>query len=480
MIIKTKFEGYAKDGTRLYPFDKGSSAPPAPDPTQVSAAQTQSNLDTSRANARINRVNQFTPYGNLTYTQKQPGTFDQAGYDAAMQAYNASRQGTPASTTSGMAGYGAEGGEYSATTPGTTGQQGQAPTREQFMSPGSDEWEARITLTPEQQALLDQDNRIKSQLGAAAESGIARVTNAMGQPFDTSQMAAFREVPQGGGAPTPGGAESYNPAAANYTRNIQGGNIQTRLPNSDYGAQRTSVEEAILSRVNPQLQRDRQMLDQRLANQGIMPGSEAYNTAIDEANRAAVDARYQAVLAGGQEQSRLAGLDLQAGQFANQAQQQGFAQGATNAALNNSVNDTQFNQGLSAINQRNQANQQNYAQGLASNNQNFQQQLAASQMTAQQRQQQMQEQAYLRSLPLNELNALRSGAQVQNPNFSPTPQTNVAGTNVSGDIWNSYNANVANSNAQQAGNNAFMSGLFGLGSAALGAPADGFLSELFG
>jgi len=58
MIIKTKFEGYAKDGTRLYPFDKGSSAPPAPDPREVSSAQTQSNLETARANARINRPGQ--------------------------------------------------------------------------------------------------------------------------------------------------------------------------------------------------------------------------------------------------------------------------------------------------------------------------------------------------------------------------------------------------------------------------------------
>jgi len=462
-------------------FDKGSSAPPAPDPREVSSAQTQSNLETARANARINRVNQFTPYGNLTYTQRQTPTFDQAGYDRALADFNnrqtqgGGQRGNPIygqGEESGLV-VGYEGGNQ------PSGPTGTAPTREQFTTPGSDEWEARITLSPEQQSLLDQDNRIKSQLGAAAESGLARVTNAMGQPFDTSQMSAYRAVPQGGGAPVGGGAESYNPAAANYTRNVQGGNIQTRLPNSDYGSQRSSVEEALLSRVNPQLQRDRQMLDQRLANQGIMPGSEAYNTAIDEANRAAVDARYQAVLAGGQEQSRLAGLDLQAGQFANQAQQQGFAQGATNAALNNNVNDTQFTQGLQATNQRNQANQQNYAQGLASNNQNFQQQLAASQMTAAQRQQQMQEQAYLRSLPLNELNALRSGAQVQNPNFSPTPQTNVAGTNVSGDIWNAYNANVNNANAQQAGNNAFMSGLFSLGSAALGAPSGGFLSGLF-
>lgn len=467
MIIKTKFEGYTRDGVRLYPFKDAPSAPPAPNPADVSAAQTQSNIDTARKNAEINRVNQYTPYGNLTYNRVGGnGTFDQAGFDRAMQEFNARQnQGGRGNPIYGQ-------GEEVGTITGydgqnTAGPTGTAPTREQFTTPGSDQWEARVTLTPEQQALLDSDNRIKAQLGSAAESGIARVTDAMGRPFDTSRLSAYRDVPQGGGAPQAGGAQAYNPQQMDYTSNVQGGAIQTRLPNSDYANQRTAVEDAIFSRVNPQLQRDRQMLDQRLANQGIMPGSEAYNNAIDEANRAAVDARYQAVLAGGQEQSRLAGLDLQAGQFANQAQQQGFGQNATNAALRNNVNQTLFNQGLQTTQQNNQANQQNYAQGLASNQQNFQQQLAASQMTAQQRQQQLQEQAYLRSLPLNELNALRTGSQVVNPSFSATPQTNVAGTNVSGDIWNAYNAQQNNASNQTAANNSLMNGLFSLGSAFL-------------
>ena len=34
-------------------FDKGSSAPPAPDPNTVSAAQTKSNIDTARLNSQI-------------------------------------------------------------------------------------------------------------------------------------------------------------------------------------------------------------------------------------------------------------------------------------------------------------------------------------------------------------------------------------------------------------------------------------------
>ena len=71
---------------------------------------------------------------------------------------------------------------------------------------------------------------------------------------------------------------------------------------------RKSVEDALYSRLNPQFDRDRGALESRLAAQGIEPGSEQYKQGMDELNRSNTDARYQATLAGGQEQSRLEGL----------------------------------------------------------------------------------------------------------------------------------------------------------------------------
>jgi|SRR6478752_652830 len=47
-------------------MSKGS-APKAPDPVVTAAAQTQSNKDTATANAGLNRIDQFTPYGSSTY-----------------------------------------------------------------------------------------------------------------------------------------------------------------------------------------------------------------------------------------------------------------------------------------------------------------------------------------------------------------------------------------------------------------------------
>ena len=80
----------------------------------------------------------------------------------------------------------------------------------------------------------------------------------------------------------------------------------------------------------------------------------------------------------------------------------------------------------------------------------------------------LQEQAYLRNEPLNTLNAVRSGAQVQGPTFvNPAMQANTAGPDILGATQMGYNANLAASNAQNAANNQMTQGLFSLGGAAL-------------
>jgi hypothetical protein len=53
------------------------SPPPAPDPTVTAAAQTASNIQTAQTQAALNRVNQTTPYGNVTYSQPDPNNPNQ-------------------------------------------------------------------------------------------------------------------------------------------------------------------------------------------------------------------------------------------------------------------------------------------------------------------------------------------------------------------------------------------------------------------
>lgn len=84
------------------------------------------------------------------------------------------------------------------------------------------------------------------------------------------------------------------------------------------------------------------------------------------------------------------------------------------------------------------------------------------------RQSALQEQAYLRNEPLNTLNAVRSGAQVQGPTFvNSAQQANTAGADILGATQMGYNANLSASNAQNAANNQMTQGLFSLGGAAL-------------
>jgi hypothetical protein len=74
------------------------------------------------------------------------------------------------------------------------------------------------------------------------------------------------------------------------------------------------------------------------------------------------------------------------------------------------------------------------------------------------------------NLPLNTLNALRTGAQAQNPTFVNTPQqATTAGADILGASQMGFNAQQGQYNAQQAQNAGMLSGLMGLGGSLGGA-----------
>lgn len=87
------------------------------------------------------------------------------------------------------------------------------------------------------------------------------------------------------------------------------------------------------------------------------------------------------------------------------------------------------------------------------------------------RQQAIDEMLKQRSVPINELAAMLSGSQVQNPSFVGTPQTQVGQTPVADSAYASYNGQVNNYNQQLAQQNAQTQGLYSLlGTAATIAP----------
>jgi hypothetical protein len=351
--------------------------PTPPNPYQTAAAQTGTNVSTGVANAFLNNVNQVNPQGSLNYDVT---------------------------------------GNYGWTDP-STGQTYQIPRFTATQQP-----------TQAQRDIMDNNQASQFNLSQTGRDQSYNIRNLLNTPFNPT-----------GSAPAGGNANAITNAPGAKTSFEGGGPIRMSLKGADdYGADRSRVEEALYARLNPQLAKERGNIEQRLADQGIRYGSQAYASAMDDYNRQANDARLGVTAQGGEEQQRLFNMGLGAGSFANAAQNQQFGQNAQQAGF--------YNQGI--------------AQQLAQAQSGFNAQNAA-------RNQYMQEQYQQRNQPMNEIAALLSGSQVQNPNWLNTPSSQIATTDIGGLInqnfaQQSQNYQSANQNWQST-----MGGLLGLGAGAL-------------
>lgn len=490
--------------------------PPAPDYNAIAKTQGVENRDTALFNANVNRVNQYTPDGSVTWSRGTP---------TAPAAGTAAPATVPAADTTPAAGanpypsvtYGREGNYDSGlanpnpTAPVNLATQTPATQTSQVPYDDGSGWNQTVTYSPENQRLYDLQQQAKLSYGNTALSALDRASSVMGTPLDTSGIPATN---YGGGARLSDGmdqglmynyinkdlkqAEAGTAAGGSATA---GGNIASTfsqsgvraLPGNIDDTSRRRVEEALLSRIDPSLQRDEEMLRNRLLNSGIEVGTNAYNRELTLSGQHRNDARYGAVLAGGQEESRQVGLQqslqdqeyrqaLATAQYRQAAEAQMSAQQtqtslanagfATQASLANSNNATTVSQQNAAAEQARRAqmvqaysdstktnaaiNQQNFAQG---------QDVAGFQNNA--GQQELARQIALRQLPLNEANALRTGAQLNAPIFQPYNTSNAAAAPVMD------GALAADASAQKAyqtqmtGSNALMGGLATAGAAAI-------------
>lgn len=188
-----------------------------------------------------------------------------------------------------------------------------------------------------------------------------------------------------------------------FTGQIAGAGPITRDygPEDGFSEDRRRVEEALLSRLNPDLEREREALRTELINQGISLGSTAYDRGMDIYGRQANDARYGAILAGGQEQSRLMGLERDRAYFQNAAQQQQFGQNAAQAEMERQAALYNANRALMEGNFANAAADSQFAENLARGNfanaaqgQGFGQSLALSQFANQAQEQGFNQRAF--------------------------------------------------------------------------------------
>jgi len=480
---------------------KSPSPPPAPDYAAAATAQGAANLDAARLTARISNPNISTPLGGQRVTFGK-STFDQAGYDKAMADYqkqlDAYNQGNlqrgPGVGLSDSGGndlglgdfYGGGGvGGYSG---GQFGTSPVAPTKEQFTTTtDQDTPYIEQYLTPEAQKTLEAQQRVDLALAGLGEQGIGVARDVLGQRFNpnlrdlSTQLGGYGQVAQGpnltgmGQAGANVGAQRVNRGPMEGQYGYAQGVDLSGLPQAPINAG-TTAQQAIMSRLEPQLQRKRAALETQLANQGLVRGGEAYNAAIQEAQQGDNDLRTHPALQG-------IGLDQAA-----RAQAFGERQGATQSY--NAAVQQNLQQGLSVQDAQNRAAQQVFGQRMdiqglyntaLAQNQNaaLQQQAAANQAQAQQfnqalqagqfgntaLQQSLAQQLALRNQPINEIGALMSGSQVQMPQFQGYTGANVAASPVFGAAQAQGDFAQKNYQNQMAGYNNQMSGLFGLGGA---------------
>ncbi len=354
----------------------GKDAPAPPNPQQTAAASTSTNVGTAVANAFLGNVNQVTPDGSLTY--------DQTGSHQWFDPY--------------------------------TGQSYNIPT-----------FTATQTLSPQQQAIQNQNKGAQLNLATIANNQSGFLKDYLGKPADTSNAPGLISNPNlsttiGGGYDT------------NFDRTYAGAD--------DFSADRQRVEDALWQRGSQGRAQEEEALRTRLLNSGLREGSAAWNAEMERLGRQVADERTGVLLAGGQEQSRLVGLSRDAAQFASQQQQNQNAAGLAQTQFGN-------NAALQGGQFQNQARSQALNEAYAARNQ-----------------------------PINEISALLSGSQVTQPNFVPTNMPTIPTTDVAGIINQNYQNQLAQSQANSAGG--LISGLgSGIGSL-LSAPSSSVFGSMIG
>lgn len=277
------------------------------------------------------------------------------------------------------------------------------------MRPGADpnnpqagDYIQTTSLSPGQQSLYDAQGQISNNLAQTGLAGLDRVSSAMATPFSTDGLMALSGTNQQAGAGLQSGVNT-----SGMTPVLGSG--------QSYADQVKAVQDATYAKMQPGLDQSREQKENALLNSGIEKGTQAWDDAQRTLSTAENDARTSSILAGSAEQSRLAGLD-------QSARGQQFAEGQTNLQDNNSVQQTTQQQAIANALFNNQSRQQGITEGTA-----------------------------LRQIPLNELNALRTGSQVASPSFSGYyTGAQSGGTDVAGIQNNAYNASVANTNAANA------------------------------
>jgi hypothetical protein len=303
------------------------------------------------------------------------------------------------------------------------------------------QWTQNTTLNPQLQDALNDQLSIQSGRSDLANSFMGRVANEYSQPFSYNNLPAMAQ------ANAPGNLRTN---AANYSQNLRAGfDFGAPLPQVD-SSYRDTVANQLMQRMQPVHDYQQRALETKLANQGFVQGSEAYNRALTELNQRQAGERFNALDTAGNEAQRL--YNMQMG-----TAQQGFNQNLQAAQFQNQALGQASALDLANMNAFNQAQAQQYG---------LNQQFADAQNRL--RQQAIAEQMQRRGMSLNEMNALLSGQQVAMPSMPSFSQAARSETpNLLGAAQMGYDAQLGAVNAQNAAFGNTLSGIAQLGSTAM-------------
>lgn len=323
---------------------------------------------------------------------------------------------------------------------------------------GNPIWAANQSLTPEFQ------NTFNNLANQAAQN--------YAQPFNGSayqqQMVGQGPQFQGVGSAPQLGMIGQGPQFQSIGNAPQ---LQTGVQGTGMQGWDTATN-LLMSRLDPQIAHQNEMSDQALANQGIMPGSQAYENAKKVLGQQQNDLRVQAQLAGSQLQNQMFNQNLAAGNFGNTALQNQNALNLGNIGFNNALGQQNYANQLAGTQANNASLQNQNTMNLGNtqfNNQLGQQgfvnQLAGTAANNAATQANLTNALNQYQMPMQGLANLKA---ITSPNYvNPYTQAAVAAPDYLGAYSTQNAADIAKANADMARQSNLTNGLLGLGSSAL-------------
>ena len=328
---------------------------------------------------------------------------------------------------------------------------------------GADQYTPTIrqTLTPNAQATLEAQQGVERSLAELGQQGVAQAKTILSTPFNPNLPGIDTSIAE---SVSPVNQAAYNAGSAQ--RSVAGPTFQQGIDTSGIAAMPVNAgmtgQQAIMSRFQPQLTQNENATRQRLANQGLVTGGEAYENEMRTMGQNRNDLELQAAAQG---------INLDA-----LMNQQGFGQAQARGQFGNEAQQSQFNAALQNAGMGNTALQQDYQNQLAAQTaqnaaiaQNYNQQMGMAQFGNTAQDQSLTQQLQLRNQPLNQITGLMSGSQIQMPQFQGYQPTNVAAAPIYQGVQDTFQGQMDQYGIKQQANNNFTSGLMSLGGSAAGA-----------